>query len=131
MHHNNPIRQVLSVSFIGEETDHAEVNKHIQGNLVKSRLKPRLTSSRASVLGLVVAMTSLVILGADSALALVGPRYRYISFDLAGEISSFLSTWKIGDMELQSYVLRAYLLVCGIFKRGFILQQAFLSRDQR
>lgn len=62
----------------------------------------------------------------DFAFVLVGPEWRYISFDLAGEISSLLSTWKIGDMELQSYVLRAYLLACGNFKRRFYSAAGFL-----
>lgn len=78
-----------------------------------------------------LAMTSLVNLDMDSAFVLVGPGWRYFFFDLAREFSSLLSTWQIGDMKLQSCVLRAQLLACGNLKGGFILQQTFLLGDQR
>lgn len=73
-----------------------------------------------------LAMTSLVNLDMDSAFVLVGPGWRYFFFDLAREFSSLLSTWQIGDMKLQSCVLRAQLLACGNFKRRFYSAADFL-----
>lgn len=71
-------------------------------------------------------MTSLVSLDVDSSFVLVGAGWRYIFFDLAREFSSLLSTWKIGDMKLQSCVLRAQLLACGNLEKRFYSAADFL-----